>query len=139
LAVNPGDALAERPLIPTLVRSLQAHFADIGHIIGGMAINQDILLLLWLTNIRRTVRRVSLATLVGHADAVYAVGFSRDYLLATGSVDRTVRLWNVANPQRPRHITTLSGHALSVVAVAFSPDGRLLATAARTTRYVCGK
>ena len=48
-------------------------------------------------------------------------------LLASGSLDKTIRLWDVATGQLVR---TLEGHTNSVWSVAFSPDGRLLASAA---------
>ncbi len=45
--------------------------------------------------------------------------------LASGSEDRTVRLWDV----RTRHVRhILEGHALWIYAVAFSPDGQLVAS-----------
>ncbi len=67
------------------------------------------------------------ATLKGHTDGVYTVAFSRDgQLLATGSHDGTVRLWNVASGKR---LATLTGHEGKVHWVTFSPDGKRLATA----------
>lgn len=47
--------------------------------------------------------------------------------LASGSHDRTVKLWDMASR---REIGTLRGHTASVTAVAFSPGGKMLATAA---------
>ncbi|KAA6213902.1 hypothetical protein CP973_32525 [Streptomyces albofaciens JCM 4342] len=62
-----------------------------------------------------------------HTGAVNAVAFSRDgRTLATGSVDRTVKLWDTTTNHM---LGTLIGHVGPVYALAFSPDGRILATA----------
>ena len=49
-------------------------------------------------------------------------------LLASGSRDRTVRLWN---PDNAANTAILRGHTNTVSAVAWSPDGTLLASASR--------
>ncbi|MFE6361494.1 hypothetical protein ACFVP3_16065 [Streptomyces sp. NPDC057806] len=70
--------------------------------------------------------------LLGHTGAVYLTSFSPDgKLLATASYDRTVRLWDVGDPRRPKPLgKPLVGHTSWVSSAVFSPDGRTLASAA---------
>ena len=64
--------------------------------------------------------------LEGHTDLVWSVAFSPNgQTLASGSQDRTIRLWNPNNGNLKR---TLTGHRDAVNSVAFSPDGRTLAS-----------
>ena len=66
-------------------------------------------------------------TLRGHAGSVQSLAYSPDGLmLATASIDRSVRLWNAETGELR---TELKGHAYHINAVAFSPDGRRLASA----------
>jgi len=65
-------------------------------------------------------------TLPGHSEAVWALAFSPDHrILASGSVDRTIRLWDLETGSL---LATLNGHDRQVYAVDFSPDGRVLAS-----------
>ena len=67
----------------------------------------------------------------GRTSTVYSLAFSpRSGLLAAGSADETVRLWDVRDPAHPvAEGGPLTGAKGYVQAVAFSPDGRLLAAA----------
>ena len=63
-----------------------------------------------------------------------SLAFSSDgSLLASGSEDYTIRLWDVATGTPLR---TLKGHELDIISVAFRPDGGTLASASgdRTVR-----
>ncbi|MFC0436998.1 helix-turn-helix domain-containing protein [Kutzneria buriramensis] len=52
-------------------------------------------------------------------------------LLATGSTDGTVRLWDVADRHEPRDLGTIPNHADAVGSTAFAPNGAVLATVDR--------
>src|SRR4051812_17871424 len=66
------------------------------------------------------------ATLNGHSLGVTSLKYTRDgKILASGSEDKTVKLWNLASG---KCIRTLKGHTGCVNSVAFSEDGKMLAS-----------
>jgi WD40 repeat protein len=69
------------------------------------------------------------ATLRGHADEVRCLAFHpRGDLIASGSADRTVRLWSLPDG---RPLRTLEGHRGAVNCLSLSPDGRAIASGGR--------
>ena len=90
-----------------------------------------------------SVRR--LAVLRGHADAVFAVSHAGAALAASGSRDRTVRVYDLASvrmdvgataafgSEAPPCVATLRGHTESVTALAPLPDGMLASASSDST------
>ena len=65
-------------------------------------------------------------TLSGHNGPVSSVAWSPDEKrLATGSSDKTAKVWDAGNGEE---LFTLTGHSEEVSSVAWSPDGKRLAT-----------
>ncbi|KAI9882469.1 MAG: hypothetical protein M1823_005786 [Watsoniomyces obsoletus] len=62
--------------------------------------------------------RFSLKTFKGHTDAVMCLQFN-DEILATGSYDRSIKIWDIASG---RLLRTLRGHQLGIRALQFDED-----------------
>src|SRR5205085_6457124 len=69
------------------------------------------------------------AALKGHTASIDAVAFAPDgKLLASGSQDKTVRLWDLSG-HLPREKAVLRQHTDWVDGLGFSPDGKTLVSA----------
>lgn len=84
------------------------------------------LMAVFLLPIPAAAQRTELVMQVGHTEDIDSFTFSADgRLMATGSQDSSVKLWDV---ETGRQLRTLNGHFHWVNSVAFNRDGRMLAS-----------
>ncbi|MBT9156007.1 MAG: hypothetical protein DDT37_00982 [Firmicutes bacterium] len=121
---------AERQLARDVYTAGEKHLLLFRLQVNGGAIYPEATVILktpeQLMSVQGGIAMVCPSVLRGHEDAVDSVSFSPDgRLLASGSKDQTVRLWEVSTG---KELSILRGHEDPVSPVAFSPDGRLLAS-----------
>ncbi|KAG0198231.1 hypothetical protein BGX33_012490, partial [Mortierella sp. NVP41] len=88
-----------------------------------------------MIQVSKTATGVAVITLTGHTDDILCLSFSPDrQLLASGSLDRTVRLWNYRSGATgdARHV--LGDRSDGVTALAFSRQGQQIAIGTRDGR-----
>lgn len=85
--------------------------------IGALSLGQS--------NLAQTVAIFS-TFVVGHSNEIQSIVFSPDgKILASGSADNTIKIWDV---KKGKEIRTITGHSAGVESVAFDPDGKILAS-----------
>src|SRR5688572_12209279 len=86
----------------------------------------EVIAIIILSFVTAFAQRPELAVQTGHAAQVVALAYTRDgKLLASGSVDNTIKFWD---PSSGNELRTLKGHDGTIFAVAFSPDEKLIAS-----------
>lgn len=121
----------------TLLQTLKGHSADIrcisispnGEFIASGS--GDNILKLWHVQIdhdhsEKPIAIAEVFSIEAHSSAIRSVNFSPDgTLLATGSADRNIRIWNLHGDK----LQILKGHTDPIRSVCFSPDGKTLLSA----------
>ncbi|MEH1923091.1 NB-ARC domain-containing protein [Nostoc sp.] len=88
--------------------------------------NVNSIIRLWQVNQLSNFSQVPDKILQGHTDSIWSIDFSPDSkILASGSSDRTVKLWDC---QTGQCLFTFVGHTGAVLSVAFSPNERTIAS-----------
>ncbi|RYP60389.1 hypothetical protein DL771_010532 [Monosporascus sp. 5C6A] len=126
------EDLRDGGIIDRFLRRHYLHWLEALSILGG--VSEGILAMSKLNGLFQPAVEhnwsACLSTLEGHGGSVSSVAFSPDgSRLASGSNDRTVKVWDAATGAC---LSTLKSHSGPVDSVAFSPDGNYLITNAGT-------
>jgi WD40 repeat protein len=69
------------------------------------------------------------AVLKGHTDPIYSIAIAPGgQFVATGSFDRSIKLWDLATGKEARSLGGKNGHQNQVLSLGFSPAGDVLAS-----------
>lgn len=99
------------------------------------SVGDDRKLLLWDTRSASTTKPQH-SVVDAHAGEVNTLGFNpfNEFLLATGSADKTVKLWDMRNLVKPLH--TMAGHRGEVLQLEWSPHNETVLASAGADRRV---
>ncbi|UYM16874.1 WD40 repeat domain-containing protein [Endozoicomonas euniceicola] len=79
----------------------------------------------YLTSLGNSTQQQCVATLEGHTDAVTSVTPLADGRLASGSSDRSIKVWDLSKPVGSQCVARLSRYTSRVTSVTSLADGRL--------------
>jgi WD40 repeat protein len=122
LSLNRAGPLKSRPLnckepVTAVAFSPDSQELWTGSARGGLSV--------W--SVRKDFKNIR--TAVGHSGSVLSIAFAPGArLLATASLDRTVKLWTLNPGKELKELKTLRGHGSAIWSVNWSPDGRSIAT-----------
>lgn len=88
------------------------------------AAGRDGTICLWNARTHQPVR-----TLEKHAAPIWSLAFSRDGVLASGSADRTAKLWHVGVGKQLKELSTSWSGTRPIRAVTYAPGGSVVAVA----------
>uniref|UniRef100_A0A7E4WE01 Utp13 domain-containing protein n=1 Tax=Panagrellus redivivus TaxID=6233 RepID=A0A7E4WE01_PANRE len=150
------DAVVEGPIVVKQVATATGHTTSVSSLRfshsdkGGsffVSASNDNTLKLWplkplvSSSSDEIVKLSANATMVAHNEDISALEISpNDKLVATASMDKTVRLWHVDRAAMKLGIAaTLSGHRRGVWGIQFAPNAQTIATASgdKTVKLFC--
>jgi histone-binding protein RBBP4 len=94
-------------------------------------------LTLQIVDLRSADRKKAAKSAIGHTDAVNALAFNQgsEYILATGSADKTIAIWDLRNLSAKLH--SLEGHTQAITSLAWHPqDIAILGSASQDRRVI---
>ena len=141
--VGTPRALGELRFVPATGKLRGSVFSGDGRYLAARMLEDNVVLLWDVAAFLAGGSAEPAAVLCGHTYHVWSLAFSRDgRWLASGSIDRTIRIWDVqaclqqarGTPERvvsgpPGEVDTLDNHNAGVLAVAFDFTGRHLISA----------
>ena len=116
----------------SIVNDVQFH-PSMGNVVGSASDD-----LSWqMVDTRQYPQGAALANKRAHSDAINCLAFhpQHEWMLATGSADRTIGLWDMRNASKKMH--AYQNHSDSVVGVQFHPTDAAILASSSYDRRIC--
>ncbi len=143
VAVNEQPMLSSLALTPSVKALAQQVRCSGKHLLQDSEQHDEVSALAWSPNgcfitlglkngkilMRNANNRTNILTFAGHSGSVNTLSWSPDgRLLASGSEDKTVQIWQVWQTITGQRFRTYTSHSGPVNTLSWSPDGRLIAS-----------